>query len=99
MASTTNPDESKNEDRPLHESVNPVPSVKNLEADIFFRYLTSNKTVKIYVGPERKLWFLNEDLLCDRVPFFKGALKSGFKEGKSKVMELPDDNTGFRIPG
>jgi hypothetical protein len=57
-----------------------------------FRYLTSSKTVEIYVGPERKLWFLNEELLCDRVPFFKGAFKSGWKEGKSKVMELPDDD-------
>jgi hypothetical protein len=57
-----------------------------------FRYLTSNETVKVYVGSERKLWFLNEELLCDRVPFFKGAFKSGWKEGKSKVMELPDDD-------
>jgi hypothetical protein len=57
-----------------------------------FRYLTSNETVKIYVGPERKLWFLNEELLCDRVPFFKSAFKRGWKEGKSKVMELPDDD-------
>jgi hypothetical protein len=58
----------------------------------FFSYLTSDKTVKIYVGPERKLWCLNEELLCDRVPFFKSAFKSGWKEGKSKVMELPDDD-------
>jgi hypothetical protein len=58
----------------------------------FFSYLTSDKTVKIYVGPERKLWSLNEELLCDRVPFFKSAFKSGWKEGKSKVMELPDDD-------
>jgi hypothetical protein len=58
----------------------------------FFSYLTSNKTVKLHVGPERKLWFLNEELLCDRVPFFKGAFKSGWKEGKSKIMELPDDD-------
>jgi len=93
MASTTDPNESKNKDRPLHESADSVPSVKNLEADIFSRYLTSNKTVKIYVGPGRKVWFLNEDLICDRVPFFKGAFKSGFKEGKSKAMELPGDST------
>ncbi|KAH8791252.1 hypothetical protein F5882DRAFT_460374 [Hyaloscypha sp. PMI_1271] len=55
-------------------------------------YLTSNETVKIYVGPKRKLWFLNEELLCDRVPFFKSAFKSGWKEGESKVMKLPDDD-------
>jgi hypothetical protein len=35
---------------------------------------------------------LNEELLCDRVPFFKGAFKSGWEEGKSKVMELPEDD-------
>jgi hypothetical protein len=92
MASNTKPDESEKEDRPLHEQVLPSYKSWNHEADIGARYLTSNKTVKIYVGPERKLWFLNQDLLCDRVPFFKGAFTSGFKEGKSKVMELPDDN-------
>jgi len=64
----------------------------NPEVDIFSRYFTSNRTVKIYVGPERKLWFLNEDLLCDRIPFFKGVFKSEFKEGDSKVMELLEDD-------
>ena len=56
------------------------------------RYLISNKTVKVYVGAERKLWHLNEELLCDRVPFFRGAFKNGFKEGESKVLELPADD-------
>lgn len=45
--------------------------------------------VTIYVGPDRVKWLVNEELLCDCVPFFKGAFKSGFKEGTDKIMELP----------
>lgn len=56
------------------------------------RYFTSDKTVKIYVGPERKLWVLNEELLCDRIPYFKAAFASTFKEGREKVMEMPEDD-------
>lgn len=48
--------------------------------------------VKIYVGPERKLWILPEALLCDRVEFFKSAFRSGFRESQEKVLELPDDD-------
>jgi hypothetical protein len=53
-------------------------------------------TVKIFVGPEKKLWVLPEDLLCDRIEFFRAAFKSKFKEGISKEMFLEsDDSTAF----
>ncbi|KAE9371967.1 hypothetical protein N431DRAFT_456726 [Stipitochalara longipes BDJ] len=48
--------------------------------------------VKIYVGPERKLWVLPEQLLCDRNKFFKAAFQSGFRESKEKMLELPGDD-------
>ena len=55
-------------------------------------YFKGGSQVTIYVGPEREKWVLSEDLLCDRVPFFKAAFKSAWKEGKEKVIELPEDN-------
>jgi hypothetical protein len=50
--------------------------------------------VRIHVGQgkERKTWILNEDLLCDRVNYFRAGFKSDFKEGKHKQMDLPEDD-------
>jgi hypothetical protein len=48
--------------------------------------------VKVYVGPEKALWFLPEHLLCDRVPFFRSAFQGGFRESKERVLELPEDD-------
>jgi hypothetical protein len=55
-------------------------------------YLKQGNQVTIYVGPERVQWILNEDLLCDRAPFFQAAFKSDFREGREKTMELPEDD-------
>lgn len=46
--------------------------------------------VKVFVGPKRKLWHLNEDLLCDRSPYFKAAFKGGFAEATAKESYLED---------
>lgn len=59
------------------------------------RYFLSSSaadTVKIYVGPGRKLWTLPEELLCSRVEFFKKAFKGPFKEGVDKEMYFPEDD-------
>ena len=48
--------------------------------------------VKIFVGPDRKLWVLPEQLLCDRVNFFKSVFQSGFQQSKEKPLELPEDD-------
>lgn len=56
------------------------------------RYLQNNNTVTVFVGPERKKFILNKELLCDRVPFFRGAFKTGFKESTTKKIDLPEDN-------
>ncbi|KAE9371968.1 hypothetical protein N431DRAFT_293442, partial [Stipitochalara longipes BDJ] len=55
-------------------------------------YLKSPSTVEIIVGPERETWILNEDFLCERLPFFKAVFKSGFKESETKKLELPEDS-------
>lgn len=55
------------------------------------RYLSSGNQATIYVGPENKAFIVNEDLLCDRLKFFKVAFQGAFKEGQTKSMTLPDD--------
>jgi hypothetical protein len=47
--------------------------------------------VQIYVGPKRDLWVLPENILCDRVDYFKSAFKGGFRKGVKKTLELPED--------
>lgn len=48
--------------------------------------------MKIYVGPERKQFTVHEDLLCDRLAFFKAAFTGRFKEGRDKCMDMPEDD-------
>ena len=48
--------------------------------------------VRIYVGPERALWVLPEQILCDHVKYFDSAFRSGFREGNEKVLQLPEDD-------
>lgn len=47
--------------------------------------------VKVFVGPEHKMWFLPENLLCDSIPFFRSAFQSGSKESIEKTIDLPED--------
>ncbi|KAF4625467.1 hypothetical protein G7Y89_g12701 [Cudoniella acicularis] len=50
--------------------------------------------VKIFVGPEKKLFSLNERLLCDKIDFFRVAFQNNrFKEGIDKEMYLPEDDS------
>lgn len=48
--------------------------------------------VKIYVGPGRIVFNRHEELLCDKVQFFKSAFQTGFKESREKEMDMPDDD-------
>lgn len=48
--------------------------------------------MKIYVGKERKVWTLPEELLCDKVEFFRASFKSGFKEGITKELSLEEES-------
>jgi len=49
--------------------------------------------VKVYVGPTREhYWTLPEDLLCDKLEFFRAAFKGPFKEGEDKEIHLEDDD-------
>ena len=56
------------------------------------RYFCGSNTVKIYVGPERKLWVLPEDLICEKVDYFRAAFKTGFKESIEKEIHMVEDD-------
>ena len=44
------------------------------------------------MGAQRKMWTLNEDLLCDRIEYFKIAFNGKFMEGTTKeIKQLEDD--------
>lgn len=43
------------------------------------------------MGPERKLWILNEELLYDEVPNIKSISKGGTKRTKENIIELPEE--------
>ena len=89
-----------NENTPVneYEPLNP-PLLKKLTCAPPSRYFLASSTdsttfppmVKIFVGPDRKLWVLPEQLLCDRVEYFKSAFQSGFQESNEKFLELPED--------
>lgn len=57
--------------------------------------------MKVYVGPDSVGYTLNEELLCDRVDYFRAAFRSnggGFKEGKEKSIHMvEEDPTTFDI--
>jgi hypothetical protein len=65
---------------------------------IFARYFKTDNPagpamVRIYVGSQRRLWVLPEEVLCDGVQFFKSTFQGGFREGDEKVLELPEDDS------
>ena len=83
-----------------YEPLNPPPLLKKLTCAPPSRYFLASdadlttyptRVVRIFVGPDRKQWVLPEQLLCDRVEYFKGAFQSGFRESNEKVLEFPED--------
>ncbi|KAF7872496.1 hypothetical protein EAF04_003417 [Stromatinia cepivora] len=76
-----------------------TPSKKSKTSEIqpaineYFLSSSIKNTVKIYVGPKRKLWTLPEDILCSRVEYFRKAFKGWFKEGITKELYFPEDDS------
>ncbi len=56
----------------------------------FSRLTASGDIAKAYVGEIKKLWYIHEDLLCERSEYFKRAFQSGFKEGQEKEIYLAE---------
>jgi len=53
--------------------------------------LTDHTLVKVFVGPERTVFFLHKELLCYHSPFFRAALTCGLKETHEGTVSLPKD--------
>ena len=87
--SMAEPIESKEQKR-ISEQVSANDHQRELISGRYFK--TNNPAgppmVRIYVGTEKTLWVLPEDLLCDRLKFFDSAFRSGFREGNKKALEL-----------
>lgn len=50
-----------------------------------------SEIVTIYVGPQRKAFTIHKKPLCDRSEYFNAAFNSGFQEGSTNEMHLPED--------
>jgi hypothetical protein len=50
--------------------------------------------VTIYVGPERKDFFIHKKLLCESAQFFNGALTRDFEEAQKGEIEMLEDSPG-----
>ncbi|KAK5166688.1 uncharacterized protein LTR77_008232 [Saxophila tyrrhenica] len=48
--------------------------------------------IKLIVGPQRQVFEFQEDLICNKCPFFYNAFCGNFLEAKTKQLELPDDD-------
>ncbi|CAD6453446.1 16015ef1-ec6d-4698-895f-96bd1c7aed6d [Sclerotinia trifoliorum] len=58
----------------------------------FSENIRAESMVKIIVGDERKIWWLNEDLLCAHSIVFKRAFQGKFLEFKEKVIVLEEES-------
>lgn len=66
------------------------------EADEDCRF-TRSPIITIYVGPEREIFTVHQDLLCYRSDYFKTLLKEQWKEGQTKelIWDEPDDKIEY----
>jgi len=61
--------------------------------------MSSDKMVKIFVGAEKQMFCLHLDLICDRVPYFKAAFTSGFKETIDMAMTMEVHSSVLELRG
>lgn len=55
------------------------------------RRTLGSEIVTIYVGPDRKAFTIHKKPLCDKSEYFNAAFNSGFQEGSTNEMHLPED--------
>jgi hypothetical protein len=75
-------------------SNSPLDLILNLFADCIRHFLSTSSlnTVKIWVGDKKEHWVLPEDLLCEKIDYFRAAFKGQFKESTSKELHLKTDD-------
>ena len=73
------------------------PKLKHLTgclADACFRG-SFNDIVHVKVGPEKRLFNIHKELLCDVSDYFAAALKGNFKETQDQVIELEEEDVSL----
>ena len=54
--------------------------------------------VKILVGPEKALFLLHKDRLCQMSEYFRGLFQGNFKDAKEDTTTLAEEDvTGFKL--
>ena len=54
--------------------------------------------VEVIVGPQKQVFRLHKEILCNVSSYFRAALKGSFAEGLTQKIELPeDDATVFKL--
>ena len=54
--------------------------------------------VKIVVGPEKALFLLHKDRLCQMSEYFRGLFQGNFKDAKEDTTTLAEEDvTGFKL--
>ena len=56
--------------------------------------LQGEPVVTLYVGNDRKVFYIHRCLLCNASPVFKAAFAGKFKESSELSMDLPDEDVG-----
>lgn len=51
--------------------------------------------VHIVVGPEKKVFKIHKEILCNASTYFRAALNGGFKEAKEQKVEMPEDKVSI----
>ena len=48
--------------------------------------------VDLYVGKEKKPYYIHKKLLCDSIPYFQKMVSSGMKESRENSAKFPEDS-------
>lgn len=57
-----------------------------------------SNTVTVLIGEEKRPFYVQKQLLCEKLPYFKACLKSGWQKDASQPIVLDDvDIEGFRV--
>ncbi|KAK3725512.1 hypothetical protein LTR37_000482 [Vermiconidia calcicola] len=52
----------------------------------------TSERIKLVVGPEKHVFHISKDLICNNVEFFSHAFTGNFMESKTKTLNFPDDD-------
>ncbi|KAK0515992.1 hypothetical protein JMJ35_002026 [Cladonia borealis] len=88
QARATQADTSSRSNMPSHMYVNPFTGLYLLtQVSNSF-----NGLVEVIVGPQKQVFRLHKEILCNFSSYFRAALEGSFAEGLTQKIELPEDD-------